>query len=227
MTRPNHLSAFNLALDTKSVGEDGVFEGYAATFGNVDQGGDVIEPGAFAAGMAAAKAEGRVIPMLWQHDTREPIGVWRAMQEDRKGLFVSGKLLLDTDPLARRAHRLLQERALGGMSIGYQVPKGGASPDASRPGVTRLSKVDLREVSLVTMPMNLEARVTAVKSFETARDFERFLRDAGLPRAAAARLALGGFPALGPEAELPPETDWSELTRAMKAATDRLKKDIR
>lgn len=225
MTQFNRLSTLNLALETKSVAESGVFEGYASTFGNVDQGGDVIERGAFAASMAKAKAERRTVPMLWQHDQREPIGVWQDMQEDAKGLFVRGKLLLAADPLARRAHSLLKEGGLGGMSIGYVVPKGGARPDPSQSGVMRLSAVELREISLVTMPMNLEARFTAVKSFATTRDFARFLREVGVPRAAADRLAAGGFPALAQEPETTlPKHDWSGLTRSMRAATDLLKK---
>jgi phage head maturation protease len=34
-------------FQVKSVNEDGTFEGYSAVYGNVDLGGDVVEPGAF------------------------------------------------------------------------------------------------------------------------------------------------------------------------------------
>ena len=37
-----------LTLDVKAVGDDGYFEGYAAKFGNIDLGGDIIVKGAFA-----------------------------------------------------------------------------------------------------------------------------------------------------------------------------------
>ena len=49
----------------------------------------------------------------------------------------------------------------------------------------RLKKIDLREISLVTMPMNTEAKVTAVKTVTDGQilpslpDFENFLREAG------------------------------------------------
>lgn len=177
------LKTHDFALETKSVGNEGEFEGYASTFGNVDQGGDVVEPGAFIESVVKAKSDGRTIPMLWQHDQREPIGVWRDIAEDSKGLYVRGQLLVDADPLAKRAHGLLKAKALGGMSIGYAIPAGGAEPDEKRRGVTRLKKIDLREVSLVTMPMNIMARVTDVKAMieagklPTIREFEEFLRE--------------------------------------------------
>ena len=48
---------------------DGVrIEGYASLFGRVDQGGDVVERGAYAASLARLKAAGRGVKLLWQHD---------------------------------------------------------------------------------------------------------------------------------------------------------------
>lgn len=142
----------------------GRFKGYASVFGVVDQGGDCVQPGAFIEGIAQAKSEGRFIPMLWQHDRHEPIGTWADMAEDAKGLYVEGQLVLDDNPPAKRAHSLLKAKALGGMSIGYRIPAAGAEEDPKRRGVYLLKKVTLVEVSLVTMPMLNQARVTAVKS---------------------------------------------------------------
>ena len=204
------MKTYDFALETKAAGDAGEFEGYASTFGNVDQGGDVVEPGAFIEGVVKAKADGRVIPMLWQHDQREPIGIWKDIAEDTKGLYVKGQLLIDDDPLARRAHALLKAKALGGMSIGYRVPAGGMAEDEKRRGVYRLKKIDLREISLVTMPMNIQARVTTVKSIleggslPTVREFEEFLRDAGgFSKSLAAAIAGKAAPHLRgePEAE--------------------------
>ena len=179
------MKTFFVALDTKVAGDSGEFEGYASTFGNVDQGGDVVEPGAFIEGVVKAKKDGRTIPMLWMHDQREPIGVWKDIAEDSKGLYVKGQLILDGDATAQRAYGKLKAKALGGMSIGYRIPAGGAEPDEKRRGVMRLKKIDLREISLVTMPMNIEARITGVKSIlekgnlPSLAEFEDFLRDAG------------------------------------------------
>jgi HK97 family phage prohead protease len=197
----------DFSLQVKDLSEDGTFEGYASTFGNVDLGGDVVEPGAYIESLVKAKKEGRTIPMLWQHDQREPIGVWDDLAEDAKGLYVRGRLILDGDPVAQRAYGKLKAKALGGMSIGYRIPPGGEEPDEKRRGVTRLTKLDLREISLVTMPMNIEARVTAVKSErmeEFARrlrdgdpmpikDFEDILREAGVPKSMAVAIASHGY----------------------------------
>lgn len=202
------LKTHDFALETKAVGEEGEFEGYASTFGNVDQGGDVVEPGAFIESIVQAKKDGRTIPMLWQHDQREPIGVWSDIAEDAKGLYVKGRLLIEFDPLAKRAHGLLKNKALGGMSIGYRYLPGHAEQDDKRPGVTKLKKIDLREVSLVTMPMNILARVTGVKALldvgklPTIREFEEFLRDAGgFSKSLAAAIACKAAPHLRGEPE--------------------------
>ena len=62
---------------------DGVrIEGYASLFGRVDQGGDVVERGAYAASLARLKAAGRAVKLLWQHDPTQPIGIWDEVAED-------------------------------------------------------------------------------------------------------------------------------------------------
>lgn len=216
------IKTFDFALETKALDEAGQFEGYASTFGNVDQGGDVVEPGAFMESVVKAKKDGRTIPMLWQHDQREPIGVWEDIAEDAKGLYVKGRLLVEDDPLAKRAHGLLKAKALGGMSIGYRVPEGGALPDEKR-RVVRLKKIDLREISLVTMPMNIEARVTGVKAIlgagrlPTVREFEEHLRDAGFSKSLAAAIAAKATPHLRGEPEAKANDPAEFLRHLLKA----------
>lgn len=150
-------------ISIKEVSEEGIFEGYASIFGNVDLGGDVVVQGAFAESLKNNKQANRIIPMLWQHDRFEPIGAWLEIREDKKGLFVRGELMKVTER-ARGAYELLKKKALGGLSIGFQVAAGGAADDEQSHGVRKLFKLNLREISLVTMPMNEEAVVTAVKS---------------------------------------------------------------
>lgn len=200
------MKTYDFALDVKTVGAEGVFEGYASTFGNVDLGGDVVEPGAFIESVVKAKADRRKIPMLWMHDQSILLGKWLDLAEDAKGLFAKGKLNLATIA-GREKYEQLKEDEIGGMSIGYRVPAGGAEPHDRRPGVTRLMKVDLREVSLVSMPMNIEARVTAVKSERMedfarrlrdgdpmpVKEFEDILREAGVPKALAVQIASVGY----------------------------------
>ena len=66
------MKHLTLTLKSSDLQDTGQFEGYASTFGNVDQGGDLIEPGAFRESVAKARAEGWGIPMLWQHDQTMP-----------------------------------------------------------------------------------------------------------------------------------------------------------
>lgn len=152
----------NAVMSVKMLETAGEFEGYASTFGNVDQGGDIVMPGAFKASLKQIKKEKRLLPMLWQHNPNEPIGVYKEIAEDEKGLKVTGQILLETGDLAKRAYELLKASALGGMSIGYRMFPGTYEYD-DKERVTRLKKIDLREISLVTMPMNMAARVTGVK----------------------------------------------------------------
>lgn len=156
-------------LETKFVGDGrtGTFEGYAAVFGNVDSHGDVIEPGAFAASLAARQREGRGLPPMYlMHgivtgNRHEPIGVWEAMSEDSKGLYVRGRLVGMQTDRGRWNYALLQSGALGGLSIGYKAER-------TRPGsggVRRyLQAVRINEVSLVDEPSNERALVTSVKT---------------------------------------------------------------
>ena len=166
--------------------ETGVFEGYASVFGVVDQGMDVVAPGAFAKTLGK-----RQVKMLWQHDMAQPIGVWEEVREDERGLFVKGRLLPDVDK-GREAIALLKAGAIDSMSIGYRTIEAEAANVNGR-GVRKLTEIDLFEISLVTFPMLPDAKVTDVKSIRTERDFERFLRDAGYSRSEATAIALHGF----------------------------------
>lgn len=145
-------------LDTKSVGDDGTFYGYASLFGVTDLGRDVVSRGAFTKSLAQRPAAR--VKMLREHDQSEPIGVWSEITEDTKGLRVSGKLVLDTVK-GRETHALLKAGALDGLSIGYRTKS--ARMDKAK-GVRMLDEVELHEISVVTFPMLPAATVEAVKS---------------------------------------------------------------
>ncbi len=148
---------FTRPLADVAITENGtVISGYASLFGAVDQGGDLVEPGAYAASLGRLRAEGGSIKMLWQHDPSEPIGVWDEVREDAKGLWVKGRILPDV-ARGREAVALIRARAIDGLSIGYKTLR--ATKDAQ--GRRRLAEVELWEVSLVTFPMLREARLAA------------------------------------------------------------------
>lgn len=168
-------------LEHRAVADDGTIEGYGSVFNVVDDWGDIIAPGAFAATLAAHRAANTMPAMLWQHRDAEPIGVWTDMVEDSRGLRVKGRLVLDA-PRGKEAHALLKAGALNGLSIGF-ISRKWSWDDTT--DVRTLQEVDLWEVSPVTFPANGLARVDSVKSsgastITTIRDAERALRDAGL-----------------------------------------------
>lgn len=182
----NEIQRMSVALDLKRApDESGVFEGYASVFNVVDQGLDSVQPGAFSKTLGRRK-----VKMLWQHDTSQPIGVWDEIREDDKGLYVKGRCLPEVAKGAE-ALALMRAGALDSMSIGYRTIE--AAPDEANRHVRKLIEVDLFEISLVTFPMLPDAKITAVKSITTEREFERFLRDAGFSRKDAAAIALHGF----------------------------------
>ncbi len=74
-----------------ALSEGAVIAGYASLFGVPDQGGDVVQPGAYARSLARLAGSGRRVKMLWQHDPGEPIGVWDEVREDGRGLYVRGR----------------------------------------------------------------------------------------------------------------------------------------
>ena len=145
---------FMALSEVEAIGEAAPrLSGYASLFDEVDGGGDVVAPGAYAASLARLKAEGRRIKMLWQHDPSQPIGIWDEVAEDARGLKVSGRLL-DAVEKGREAAALLSAGAIDGLSIGYRTVR--AEKDGK--GRRRLLEVDLWEVSLVTFPMFAQSR---------------------------------------------------------------------
>ena len=138
----------------------GVFVGYASLFGERDQSGDVVMPGAFAGSLK--KRSPRDVRMLFQHDAAEPIGTWIDMRETVKGLHVTGRLNRNVQR-AREVFSLLETRGLDGLSIGFRTLKARRDKaSASR----LLTEIDLWEISLVTFPMLPGARVSFVSTSE-------------------------------------------------------------
>ncbi|MDG9671823.1 HK97 family phage prohead protease [Hahella sp. CR1] len=152
----------DIPLKIKSLSDSGEFEGYGSVFGVKDSYSDIVLKGAFTASLERWKQQGRLPALLWQHRMDEPIGVYTAMEEDEHGLKLSGRLLIDDDPLAKRAYGHLKAGSISGLSIGYSVPSNGMEYDSAKEAFL-IKEIDLWEVSLVTFPANDEARIAQVK----------------------------------------------------------------
>jgi HK97 family phage prohead protease len=187
---PNIKAKSRLSVQIKSLAEDGSFEGILAAYNNVDLGGDMIEPGAFT---KTIQEHGSEVPLLWQHDTEEPIGKLTLI-DGPDALRVKGQLLMEL-PMAQKAYVLLKAQIIKGLSIGYDTIK-----KAVEGNVRLLKELRLWEGSVVTFPMNTAAMVTAIKALREKKDdfntelAEIQLRDTGDQLFCALRYATCSLP---------------------------------
>ncbi len=208
------------AFDVEDVSDEGTITGYGSLFGDLDSGGDIVMPNAFGKNLKARA--GKTIPMLWNHIDSFPIGKWTSVEEDERGLKLTGKFTM-ASPKAQEIHALVKDEVISGLSIGYITKD--AERDA-KTGIRRLKELDLREVSVVTFPMLETAQIDTVKSEEGSIGVEEFLslsdreqervltkRDARqLSRSAAIALMRDGIPALQAK------RDAGEMTAAHRMA---------
>lgn len=212
-------------FEVKTLEQTGEIEGYASVFGNLDQGGDIVDEAAFDKDLSRWAAGASLPKMLWQHDPGQPIGVWTQAQKDATGLRLKGRLLLDI-PLAKTAHTLLLAKAIDGLSIGFRTREA----DREENGARRLKDLALMETSVVTFPMNTSATVEGVKKLHSIRDVERILRDAGVPNSFAKTVALKGFEAAEAEykgIQRDAGSDAEEKLRSLHEKLTQLKEKIR
>ena len=145
------------------------FEGYASLFGVADGAGDVVAPGAFAQSLRRDGVSR--VRMLYQHFAHEPIGVWEELREDKRGLYVKGRIVTSIER-GREVLALLNEGALNGLSIGFRTRR--ARRDAAT-GLRTLLDIELWEVSVVTFPLLQGSQITAIgtKKDELAESFRK------------------------------------------------------
>jgi uncharacterized protein len=170
------LKRRGLELPVSAAPGTGVFRGYASLFGQRDQAGDVVMPGAFQDSLKRRPTE--EIRMLFQHDPAEPIGTWIDIHEDSQGLFVLGRLNKNVQR-GRELMSLLESGGIDGLSIGFKTI---AAKNDRASKTRRLTKIDLWEISLVTFPMLEGARVSQVKSEIRATAESLFMKPKALSR---------------------------------------------
>jgi len=137
-------------FQVKSINEDtGVFEGTATVFSfKPDPDGDIIDHGAF---NKTLKEGGKRVKILFDANpvsdnspnVQELIGRPLKMAEEKKGLFIKGKLSLGV-PRVEEALSLMRDDAITEISIGFDAIK------ALIIGSTRhLKEIRLRDIALV------------------------------------------------------------------------------
>ena len=147
---------FPLEIKAAEMQEDGTFVGLASTYGNVDQGNDVVDRGAFT---KTLNERGVEVPLLWSHDSKIPVGLG-TLEDSPSGLVVRGKLNLEKQ-IGRDVYSDMKMRIVKGLSIGFETIN-----KKMNEGVRHLTELKLYEVSLCLFPMNEQASVFGVKHAE-------------------------------------------------------------
>ena len=160
-----------------TIDADGRFCGYASVFGRRDGGGDIVMPGAFRDSLRSRAADR--VRLLFQHDPKEPIGLWDEIVEDGFGLKVSGRLI-EGVPRAQSLKALIARGAIDGLSIGFRAVR---ATREGRNAVRRLWAVELWDISIVTLPIMDAARISSAPDADTTL---------AARLGAAARLIKGG-----------------------------------
>ena len=213
-----------IAADGSQEVEPGTFSGYLARYGNLDDNGDIISPGAFADSIATDQAAGKMPHMLLNHagipwgavtpESLMPVGVWTSMHEDTKGLAVTGKIDPMNTDTGRKIYAGMKNGSLNGLSIGYRAQDFVRGSKAGEPK-RLITKAKLFEGSIVLMPANEMATIDTVKSTlrgiveqaktgisdedfdpRNVRHLDRLLREAGLTRAETKNILGFGFKGL-------------------------------
>lgn len=180
----------------KAVGEgspfggtlkDGEFVAVASVIGNVDRYGDRVNAGAFDDTLAAWKASGDPIPVIWMHMWSNPdahIGAVDAIEADDTRLVYKGIVDLD-NPFAAQVYRLMKARRVTQQSFGYDVLEAAESV-VDGDWVWDLKKLDLFEVGPCLQGVNPETDLLDIKSRSLALPKRLVREHTGQTRPAAA-----------------------------------------
>jgi len=150
-------------IEIKEISDTGALDGYLSVFGNIDDGNDIVERGAFKKTIREKKA----FPLLWHHNPSTPdlvVGTFKA-EEDMKGLNIRADFFEDEESqkVRKKVQTLLERGVKVGLSIGYRPIKWDYDTVNGQP-VRRLKEIALDEGSITLFPMNQEALVETVKS---------------------------------------------------------------
>ena len=145
-------------LEIKALdAERRTFSGIAST-PEVDRAGDRVDP----AGVTFRES----IPLLFHHDTRQPIGRVKLTRTPHGIAFEATLPVIDEPgPLKTRVDEAWQSIKAGvitGVSIGHRILDGGV--EYLKTGGRKLTKTEICELSLVTIPANANATILLVKS---------------------------------------------------------------
>jgi HK97 family phage prohead protease len=149
-------------FEIKSFDEgEGILRGIASTPAT-DRVGDIVE--------AKGAKFALPIPLLWQHDSKSPIGTVTEAKVTPKGIEVVAKVARGVSEDIDKAWRLIRAGLVRGFSIGFRGLDVEQIPNSY--GV-RFKSWEWLELSAVTIPANHEATILSVKQFDSPAAHER------------------------------------------------------
>lgn len=146
-------------LQVKSFDEEKRTISGIATTPATDRVGDIVEP-------LGVKFK-NPMPLLWQHRHDAPVGKVKFDKPTAKGITFTAELAQTDEPgtLKDRLDEAWQSVKLGlvsAVSIGFRPIK----YDVMSEGGLRFKESEVYELSLVTIPANSQAMITALKNFD-------------------------------------------------------------
>lgn len=170
----------NTPINIKDIDpKQGLVTGYASTVNILDDGGDIITPGAFKRTINAWGPEGKKrIKALYMHDPAWMVGRPVRLEEDNVGLYHETQFST-RNSMAKDTLVLIEDGVITEQSIGYDIVNDELDDDGNR----LLKELKLYEYSFVAWGMNEFTPITSVKGKEsydiiqTSMDrFEKALR---------------------------------------------------
>lgn len=137
-------------------------EGYASTV-DVDRGGDVVPASVWEDGI---KNYLKNPIILAQHDHDDPIGRMVEHKVDATGLWVKARI-----SAAAEVFSLIKDEVLTAFSIGFRILDAEYNAAAE---IFLIKKLELVEISVVSVPMNQNTLFNLSKAFSSAEDFNSF-----------------------------------------------------
>lgn len=141
-------------------------KGYASTK-DIDRVRDIVEPSAFKETIDVFMKN----PLLcFNHNWNEGLGKVLSVTIDENGLFVECEIAKGT-PLADQVWTLIEQGVYRAFSFGFKIlADRDVEEDASTFARRVITKLDLLEVSVVTVPANANATFSLAKSLEWGTD---------------------------------------------------------
>jgi len=171
-------------LDVKAVDADRrVITGIAST-PDLDRQGHSVDP----LGVKFTNP----LPLLLHHDQKHPVGRVIFHPPTTRGIAFEATLPTIDEPGALKsrvdeAWQSIKAGLITGVSIGYRLIDGAIEPLKS--GGIKLLKIEVGELSLVTVPANMAATILTVKSLDLAASGPHLPGVTGLPTVQAVKAA--------------------------------------